>query len=97
MNALARHQVDMSSKDVLHPLLDFHETKQRESAWAIEIKEHIDIRRVERLVASDRSEKEKRANSRTTELGFVLPQQVDDLIAFHLALNRKSGGNYTRR
>jgi hypothetical protein len=84
MNALTRHQIDVSAENILHALLDFHESEQGKALRPIKIEKDIDIGSVERFIAGDRSEEKERTDAGTTEFGFVLPQQSDNLIAVHM-------------
>lgn len=87
MNPPARHQIHMRAKDVLHALLEFDQLEQGKALGTVEIEEDIDIGSVDPFVAGDRTEEEECTDARPAKFRFMLPQQADDLIAFHITLN----------
>ncbi len=65
------HNIDPDSKNVLHPLLERDQIKQRESARPAEVKEDIGIGCITRLIACYRAENIEGANTRIMKFLFM--------------------------
>ena len=82
VQAIAGHDVRLAAKDFRCPLFDVHQPEQTERTLLV-VEEQIDVRIIPRLIAGGRAEQVKMLDTEPPQLGLVLLQPGDDILALH--------------
>ncbi len=89
MDAIAGHQIDFRTENILHALLDRDQVEQRETLRAIQIEEYIDVRYFARLITRNRTKKIERADTSIVKLSLVELEEADSSVAVDLSHSRR--------
>jgi len=93
VQAVARHDVSLTAKDIGGVFLHVHEFVNAELALLI-VKKEIHVRIVISLTARRRAEHVKMFDAKPLQIGFVLLQPANGFIALHGNIVANPGGNF---